>query len=306
MLDELKKQLKKLQEAGFITASNAPCGAPVLFVKKADGSLRMCVDYRALNKITVRNRYPLARIEELLDRLRGASVFSKIDLRSGYHQLRIAPEDVDKTTFVTRYGSYKFLVMPFGLTNAPSVFMHLMNTVLAEYVDEFVIVFIDDILIYSNSEEEHKQHVELVLRKLREHTLYANAGKCKFNQRSIEFLGHVVSNDGIAMDLKKITAVCGWPQLTNQHDVRAFLGLAGYYRRFISGFSRIAAPLTDLLRDDIPFTWSDKEMQAFQQLKDAISTAPVLIIPDLNKPFHLHCDASGYAIGGVLQQYHDG
>ena len=168
MLDELKSQLTKLQEAGFIVASNAPFGAPILFVKKKDGSLRMCIDYRALNKVTIKNKYPLPRIEELLDRLRHATIFSKIDLRSGYHQLRINDADTDKTTFVTRYGSYKFLVMPFGLTNAPSVFMQLMNSVLADYIDDFVIVFIDDILIYSNDEAQHTQHVKLVLNKLRE------------------------------------------------------------------------------------------------------------------------------------------
>src|ERR1700736_6461478 len=199
MLDELKAQLTKLQDAGFIVPSNAPFGAPILFVKKKDGSLRMCIDYRALNKITIKNKYPLPRIEKLLDRLQCATIFSKIDLRSGYHQLRINDEDTDKTTFVTRYGSYKFLVMPFGLTNAPSVFMQMMNSVLAEYIDRFVIVFIDDILIYSNSEEEHHEHVRMVLDKLREHQLHANSEKCHFYQQQIEFLGHIVTADGISM-----------------------------------------------------------------------------------------------------------
>jgi hypothetical protein len=306
MLDELKSQLTKLQQAGFVVPSNAPFGAPILFVKKKDGSLRMCIDYRALNKITIKNKYPLPRIEELLDRLRQASIFSKIDLRSGYHQLRINDTDTDKTTFVTRYGSYKFLVMPFGLTNAPSVFMQLMNSVLAEYIDEFVIVFIDDILIYSNSEAEHTQHVRLVLDKLREHQLHANMAKCSFYQSSIEFLGHIVSGDGITMDSKKVQAVVDWPHLTNQHDVRAFLGLAGYYRRFIDNFSTIAAPLTDLLRDDTPFEWNEKQQQSMQQLKHAITTAPTLIVPDLDEPFIVHCDASGYAISGVLSQLRNG
>jgi len=302
MLDELKSQLMKLQQAGFITPSNAPFGAPILFVKKKDGSLRMCIDYRALNKITIKNKYPLPRIEELLDRLRPATIFSKIDLRSGYHQLRIDDADTDKTTFVTRYGSYKFLVMPFGLTNAPSVFMQLMNSVLAECIDDFVIVFIDDILIYSNDEAQHTQHVRLILNKLREAQLHANMTKCSFYQHSIEFLGHIVSGNGISMDPKKVQAVVDWPSLTNKHDVRAFLGLAGYYRRFIDNFSSIAAPLTDLLRDDTPFEWNEKQQQSMQQLKDAITTAPTLIVPDLNEPFIVHCDASGYAISGVLSQ----
>jgi hypothetical protein len=302
MLDELKSQLTKLQEAGFIVASNAPFGAPILFVKKKDGSLRMCIDYRALNKITIKNKYPLPRIEELLDRLRPATIFSKIDLRSGYHQLRINDADTDKTTFVTRYGSYKFLVMPFGLTNAPSVFMQLMNSVLAEYIDDFVIVFIDDILIYSNDEAQHTQHVKLVLNKLREAQLHANMAKCCFYQRSIEFLGHIVSGDGITMDPKKVQAVVDWPALTNKHDVRSFLGLAGYYRRFIDNFSTIAAPLTDLLRDDTAFEWNERQQQSMKVLKHAITTAPTLIVPDLNEPFIVHCDASGYAISGVLSQ----
>jgi hypothetical protein len=306
MLDELRKQLTKLQSAGFIVPSNAPYGAPVLFVKKKDGSLRMCVDYRALNKITIRNKYPLPRIEELLDRLRHATVFSKIDLRSGYHQLRITPSDTDKTTFVTRYGSYKFLVMPFGLTNAPSVFTQLMNNLLTDYIDQFVIVFIDDILIYSNNRENHDQHVRLVLDKLREAKLYANSEKCQFYQRSIEFLGHIVSADGISMDPRKVAAVVDWPQLTNQQDVRAFLGLAGYYRRFIDNFSAIASPLTDLLRDDVKFEWAAKQQSSMNTLKRAITSAPTLIVPDLNQPFIVHSDASGYAISGVLSQLRDG
>src|ERR1700759_4594002 len=183
----------------------------------------MCIDYRALNKITIKNKYPLASIEYLFSSRRRHTIFSKIDLRSGYHQLRINDEDTDKTTFVTRYGSYKFLVMPFGLTNAPSVFMQLMNSVLAEYIDDFVIVFIDDILIYSNDEAQRTQHVKLVLNKLREAPLHANMAKCSFYQHSIEFLGHMVSGDGITMDPTKVQAVVDWPPLTNKHDVRSFL-----------------------------------------------------------------------------------
>jgi hypothetical protein len=302
MLDILRKELDELLAAGFITPSNAPYGSPILFVKKKDGSLRMCIDYRALNKITVRNKYPLPRIEELLDRLRGATVFSKIDLRSGYHQLRIDPTDVDKTTFVTRYGAFKFLVMPFGLTNAPSVFMHLMNTVLDDLVDRFVIVFIDDILIFSKNEADHQQHLREVLDRLRSADLYAKLEKCSFYQPEVEFLGHIVSAEGIRMCPDKVTAVTQWPALTNTHDVRAFLGLAGYYRRFIRDFSTLAGPLTDLLRDDTPFVWGADQQRSMDQLKQAITQQPVLIIPDLNQPFILHTDASGYAISGVLQQ----
>jgi len=306
MLDELRKQLTKLQDAGFIEPSNAPYGAPVLFVRKKDGSLRMCMDYRALNRITIRNRYPLPRIEELLDRLKSATIFSKIDLRSGYHQLRIKPADTDKTTFVTRYGSFKFLVMPFGLTNAPSVFMQMMNGVLKDYIDFFVIVFLDDILIYSLNPELHTGHIRLVLNRLRQHQLYANPEKCSFSQLSIEFLGHIISAAGISMDPRKVAAVVEWPPLTNQQDVRQFLGLAGYYRRFIDQFSTIAAPLTDLLRNDVPFVWGEQQQRAMHQLKQAITTAPTLIIPDLAQPFIVHCDASGFAVSGVLSQRRNG
>jgi len=238
-LAEVKKQLAELQELGFIRPSKSPYGAPILFVKKKDGTLRMCIDYRALNKITIKNKYPLPRIDELLDRLHGATVFSKIDLRSGYHQVRIHPSDIDKTAFNTRYGHYEYLVLPFGLTNAPATFMHLMNSVFADYLDEFVIVFLDDVLVFSRTTEEHKRHVRLVLQRLREHRLYANIKKCEFFQPKISFLGHVVSCDGIGMDPDKVQAIQQWPPLRTVGDVRSFLGLAGYYRKFVYRFSHI-------------------------------------------------------------------
>ena len=245
-LNELKTQLQDLLDKGFIRPSISPWGAPVLFVKKKDGSLRLCIDYRQLNKVTIKNKYPLPRIDDLFDQLQGAQCFSKVDLRSGYHQLKIKKEDIPKTAFRTRYGHYEFLVMSFGLTNAPAAFMDLMNRVFRPFLDKFVIVFIDDILIYSKSLEEHGHHLQLVLQKLREHQLYAKFSKCEFWLDKVTFLGHVVSKEGIQVDPSKVEAVRSWPRPTTVTEIRSFLGLAGYYRRFVKDFSRIAAPLTRL------------------------------------------------------------
>ena len=206
-LKKLKLQLKDLLDKGFIHPSIYPWGAPVLFVKKKDGTLRMCIFYRQLNKVTIKNKYPIPRIDDIFDQLQGSSFFSKIDLRSGYHQLRVRQEDVRKTSFRTRFGHYKFLVMSFGLTNAPTSFMDLMNKVFREYLDSFVIVFIDDILIYSKTREDHEQHLKMTLQVLREHQLYAKFIKCKFWLRSVTFLGHVVTDQVVEVDPKKIEAV---------------------------------------------------------------------------------------------------
>ncbi|KAG8498960.1 hypothetical protein CXB51_005304 [Gossypium anomalum] len=199
-LVELKAQIQALLDRGFIRPSVSPWGAPVLFVKKKDGTMRMCIDYRQLNKLTIKNKYPLPRINDLFDQLRGASVFSKIDLRSGYHQLRDKEADIHKTTFRVRYSHYEFLVMPFGLTNAPAAFIDLMNCVFQPFLDRFVVVFIDDILIYSKTEEKHDEHLRIVLQVLKEKELYAKFSKCDFSLREVTFLGHVVSAEGIKVD----------------------------------------------------------------------------------------------------------
>ena len=256
-LRELKAQLEDLLSKGFIRPSISPWGAPVLFVKKKYGSLRLCIDYRQLNRVTIRNQYPLPRIDELFDQLQGSRVYSKIDLRSGYHQLRVQESDVPKTAFRTRYGHYEFLVMPFGLTNAPAAFMDLMNRVFQPYLDRFVIIFIDDILVYSGSSKEHSEHLRIVLQTLRERQLYAKLSKCQFWLDRVAFLGHVISAEGVSVDPQKIEAVVNWKPPKNVSEVRSFLGLAGYYRKFVEGFSKIAAPLTKLTRKDVKYDWVD-------------------------------------------------
>ena len=242
----------------------SPSGAPVLFVKKKYGTLRMCIDYLKINKVTVKNKYPLPRIEDLFDQLKGADVFSKIDLRSGYYQLRVKEGDVPKTAFRTRYGHYEFLVMPFGLTNAPAAFMDLMNRVFQPYMDQFVVVFIDDILVYSKDAQEHERHLRIVLETLREKKLYAKLSKCDFWLKEVSFLGHIVSAEGIRVDPAKIEAVVNWKSPQNVTKVRSFLGLAGNYRRFVRCFSVIASPLTKLLRKGIKFEWTYKCQNSFE------------------------------------------
>ena len=301
-LDELKKQLDDLIAHGFIRPSKSPYGAPVLFVKKKDGTVRMCVDYRALNQITIKNKYPLPRQDELFDRLHGAKWFSKIDLRSGYHQIRIQPEDIEKTAFRTRYGHFEYLVLPFGLTNAPSTFMHMMQQIFAPYLDSFVIVFIDDILIYSKTKEEHEQHLQQVLTLLRQHKLYAKENKCEFFKQEISFLGHRFTSEGVKMDQEKVKAMMEWPVPKSPTEVLSFLGLAGYYRRFVKNFSKIAAPISDLIKKDIPYVWTEKQQNAFETLKHQLSTAPILISPDPSLPYTVTTDASGFAVGAVLTQ----
>ncbi|MFC0083215.1 reverse transcriptase family protein, partial [Aciditerrimonas ferrireducens] len=222
-LEELKKQLEDYMEKGFIRPSVSPWGAPVLFVKKKDGSMRMCVDYRELNNLTIKNKYPLPRIEDLFDQLQGAEYFSKIDLRSGYHQLRVKKDDVPKTAFRTRYGHYEFTVMPFGLTNALADFMDLMNRIFHEYLDKFVVVFIDDILVYSKSREEHAEHLRTVLQTLRGKKLFAKFSKCEFWLTKVSFLGHVITKDGIYVDPMKTKAVKEWKQPTTVSEIRSFL-----------------------------------------------------------------------------------
>jgi hypothetical protein len=245
----------------------------MLFIEKKDKSLRMCVDYRSLNEVTIKNKYPLPRIDDLFDQLKGAKYFSKVDLRSGYHQLKIRESDIPKTAFVTRYGQYEFTVMSFGLTNALAYFMNLMDKVSMEELDKFVVVFIDDILFYSKSVEEHEQHLRVVLGKLRAHKLYAKFSKCEFWLEKISFLGHILMVEGVAVDPGKVEIVSNWQQPTNVSEIRSFLGLAGYYRRFIEGFSKIARPIMELLKKEKKFNWTESCEKSFQELKRRLTTA---------------------------------
>jgi hypothetical protein len=299
---ELAKLIKELLEKGFICPSSSPWGAPVIFVPKKDGTQRLCVNYRALNEITIKNKYLVPRIDDLFDQLRGACVFSKTELRSGYHQLKVQECDIPKTTFVSRYDLYEFTVISFGLTNALAYFMYLMNKVFMEYLDKFVIVFIDDLLVYSRSEEEHEEHLRLVLQKLRDHKLYAKLSKCEFWLKQDASLGHVILKGGISVDTSRVQDVLSWKAPTSVGDIWSFLGLAGYYRRFIEGFSKISKPMIELLEKDKKFEWTPACEASFQELKKQLMTAPILVMPDMEKSFSIYCDASDQGLGCVLMQ----
>jgi hypothetical protein len=262
----------------------------------------MCVDYRSLNEVTIKNKYHFPRIDDLFDQLKGACVFSKIILRSGYHQLKIRATDIPKTVFITRYGLYEYTVMSFGLTNAPAYFMYLMNKVFMEYLDKFMVVFIDDILIFSKSEEEHDEHLRLVLQRLRENQLYAKLNKCEFWLKEVSFLGHIISEGGISVDPSKVKDVLSWNTSQNISDIKSFLGLAGYYRIFIEGFSKISKPMTELLAKGNTFEWTPRRETIFQELKKRLTTTPVFAMPDMEKPFSIYCDAFSQGLGCVLMQ----
>ncbi|GJV00700.1 putative reverse transcriptase domain-containing protein [Tanacetum coccineum] len=262
----------------------------------------MCIDYRELNKLTVKNRYPLPRIDDLFDQLQGSNVYSKIDLRSGYHHLRVREEDILKTAFRTRYGHYEFQVMPFGLKNAHAVFMDLMNRVCKPYLDKFVIVFIEDILIYSRNKKEHEEHLKAILELLKKEELYAKFSKCEFWIPKVQFLGHVIDSQGIHMDPAKIESIKDWASPKTPTEIRQFLGLAGYYRRFIEGFSKIAKPMTKLTQKKVAFEWGDKQEAAFQTLKHKLCSAPILALPQGAENFIVYCDASHKGLGAVLMQ----
>ncbi|GJW03331.1 putative reverse transcriptase domain-containing protein [Tanacetum coccineum] len=301
-IQELSGQLQELQDKGFIQPNHSPWGAPVLFVKKKDGSFRMCIDYRELNKLTIKNPYLLPRIDDLFDQLQEACYFSKIDLRSGYHQLRVHEDDIPKTAFRTRYRHFEFTVMPFGLTNTPAVFMDLINRVCKPYLDKFVIVFIDDILIYLKTKEKHEVHLKLVLELLRKEKLYAKFSKCEFWPQEVHFLGHMVNQSCIHVDPSKIEAVKNWKALTTPSEIRSFLGLAGYYWRFIMNFSKIAKPLTSLTQKNQKYEWGKKEEEAFQTLKNNLCDAHILSLPYVIEDFVVYCDASNQGLGYVLMQ----
>jgi hypothetical protein len=298
----VQETIRDLTAKGFIKRSQSRFGAPVLFTPKPDGSQRMVVDYRELNKLTTRNGHPLPEMEGLFPMVQGSRYFSKLDLYSGYYQIRVAEEDREKTAFVTRYGSYEFLVLPMGLCNSPGTFMELMNYVFEKQLDKFVIVFLDDILVFSGDLKQHEQHMRDVLEILRQERLFANKKKCDLVRDEVGFLGHIIGAHGLKQEPSKTEAIQRWPRPTTRSEVRQFLGLAGYYRKFVDGFSAIAAPLTRLTGETVHFEWNKVEEQSFQLLKQRLMTAPVLVLPEATKPFVIHTDASNHALGAVLQQ----
>ena len=300
--DEMEEQVKDLLAQGFIRPSASPYGAPILFVPKKDGRWRMCIDYRALNKQTVRDQFPLPRIDSLLERLGQAKVFTKLDLASGYHQIAMEETSIQKTAFRTNRGHFEFLVMPFGLTNAPATFQRLMNKVFAGNLDKFIAVYLDDILIFSRNLDEHWQHLRWALEQLRKAKLFGRLHKCEFLKDQVDYLGFEVSPRGIQASPDKVRAIIEWPKPKSVHDVRSFLGLASYYRRFVRGFSEMARPLTAMTRAGVEWEWSTAQHQAFNRLKLALTTAPVLKLPDFERQFVVTTDASDAAVGAILEQ----
>ena len=302
-LEECKRQIEEFLSKGHIRRSKSPYGAPVLFVRKPNGGLRFCIDYRALNKQTIKDRYPMPRSDELMDQLLHARIFSKLDLRSGYHQVRVREEDIQKTAFRTKFGHYEFTVMPFGLSNAPATFQRVMNDALRPFIDEnFVVVYLDDILIFSRNEEEHKEHLRRVLEKLREHKFYATRPKCEFGKRQLQYLGHIVGASGIGMEQGKVQAIREWPVPKTLKELRGFLGLAGYYRKFIKHFAHRTLAMSELLKQGVEFTWGERQQASFLDLKEAMTSAPVLAIPDPDLPYEVYTDASQFAVGAILLQ----
>ncbi len=300
--EAMDKYIKESLNAGLIRPSSSPAGAGFFFVKKKDGSLRPCIDYRGLNDITIRNRYPLPLMSSAFELLQGAKLFTKLDLRNAYHLVRIREGDEWKTAFNTPTGHFEYRVLPFGLTNAPAVFQALINNVLRDMVNRFVFVYLDDILIFSPSLQVHTQHVRQVLQRLLENQLYAKAEKCVFHAKSVSFLGHIISAEGIKADPAKVRAVAKWPIPDSRKALQRFLGFTNFYRRFIRNFSLVAAPLTALTSPKVTFRWNSQAQETFDVLKSRFISAPVLCLPDPERQFIVEVDASEVGVGAVLSQ----
>ncbi|KAI2655839.1 Transposon Tf2-6 polyprotein [Labeo rohita] len=303
--ESMKAYIEEELRKGFIRPSTSPASAGFFFVKKKDGGLRPCIDYRGLNEVTVKYRYPLPLVPAALEQLRKARYFTKLDLRSAYNLIRIKKGDEWKTAFSTTTGHYEYRVMPFGLSNSPSIFQALVNDVFREELNRYVIVYIDDILVYSENLQDHVQHVRNVLQRLIHHQLYAKLPKCEFHQTSTSFLGYIISHEGVTMDEHKVASVLNWPRPRTIRELQRFLGFANFYRRFIRNFSLVAAPLTDMTKKGpTVLKWTPQGEQAFTDLKTRFTTAPILRHPDPEKEFTVEVDASSTGIGAVLSQRH--
>ena len=298
----IKKEIEKMLKANRIRESYSPWASPVTLAKKKNNSYRFCIDYRKVNAVTKSDAYPLPRIDELLERYQTAKWFTSMDLASGFHQVEMEESDKEKTAFICSEGLYEFNVMPFGLKNAPGTFQRMMDKILKEYIGDFVEIYVDDIMIYSRNLEEHIQHIEKVLQKLREYNLVIKLKKCKFCQNKIEFLGHEIGEKGLKPNAKKIEAIDRIKEPETITEVRSFLGLCSYYRRFVKDFSKIAKPLTELTKKDIPFVWTQKCQESFDKLKRILVENPILAHPDFNKEFILITDASADGLGAILSQ----
>jgi hypothetical protein len=304
-LKALREYIETSVKKGWIRSSTSPAGAPIHFVKKKDGGLRLCVDYRGLNAMIIKDRTPLPLIGEALDQLSKVKVYTKLDVKDAYHHLWIVKGDEWKTAFRTKYGLYEYLVMPFGLTNAPASFQRWMNEVLSDYLNIFCIAYLDNILIYSDNIETHRKHVKMILKRVEEVSLTLKASKCQFHTDRTEYLGYIIAPTGISMDPEKVQVVEEWREPTNVKGVHSFLGFANFYRRFIRDFSKITTPLTKLTRKDRPWEWNDAAQVAFEELKAAMISQPILRHFDPTRPLTLDMDASDYAIGAVCSQPDD-
>lgn len=298
MLQYLEENLSK----GFIRKSTSPAGAPCFFVKKKDGSLRLCVDFRGLNEITVKNRYPLPLISELIRTVKDAKVFSALDLRGAYNLVRIAEGEEWKTAFRTPSGLFEYLVMPFGLANAPAVFQSMVDAIFSEFKDRFVVCYLDDILVFSQNHDQHREHLRIVLERLRANNLFCKEEKCHFFTDKLLYLGYVISPQGVSMDPSKVESITNWPAPTSRREVQVFLGFANFYRKFIRHFAKTVRPLTRLLRKDADFFWDQATATAFKRIKLAFAAPSFLAHADNSRPFIVETDASGHAIGAILSQ----
>lgn len=302
----IAQEIQRMLQQGLIEKAKGPWAFPVVLVRKKNGKLRFCVDYRPLNKVTKRDEYPLPRIDDMLDSLGGSAWFTSLDLASGYWQVEMEPSDREKTAFITQFGTYQFTVMPFGLCNAPATFQRLMDEVLHDELWKIVVVYLDDLNIFSKTFDDHLKHLRIVFDRLKKAGLKLNPEKCRFTSSELAFLGHVISKDGIRTDPDKIEKVKNFPEPKNLTQLRGFLGLASYYRRFIKDFSKIANPLNKLLKKSVPYAWKKEQQQAFDYLKECLISSPILTYPNWDRPFTLFTDASTFALGAVLTQKDEG